>query len=144
MIYSSWSIHRLKLLWINHLKPNISVLLHSLVLEDIDLLEKLVLVGAQVRPRGIIFIRIAVLRLDVVVLNDLLDLSGRVLEISLRAQTLRDDGDVVVVPGCIELVLDGPNVHFLLINHDHHLFNIKNGLKSEIDSKTYLPFIFVL
>lgn len=71
------------------------------------------------------------MRLDVVVLHDLLDLSGRVVEVSLRAQTLGDDGDVVVVPGRIELVLDGSDVHFLLIYHYHHLFNIKielNGI----------------
>lgn len=96
-----------------------------MVLEDIDLLEKLVLVGAQVRTRGVVFIRIAVLRLDIVVLHDLLDLSGRVLEISLSAQTLGDYGDVVVVPSRIELVLDGSDVHFFLIYHYHHLYNIK-------------------
>lgn len=59
--------------------------------------------------------------LDVVVLDDLLDLSSGVLEISLGAQTLGDDCDMVVVPSRIKFILYSTNIDFFLIDHNHHL-----------------------
>lgn len=73
----------------------------------------------------IILIRRAVLGLDVVVLNYLLDFGGRVLEVGLGAQSLGYDGDVVVKSGCVELILYSPDIYLFLIYHDHHLYNIK-------------------
>ena len=59
--------------------------------------------------------------LDVIVRYDLLDLVAGVLEVSLGAQSLGDDGDVVIVFGRVVLVLDGADVDLLLVDHDHHL-----------------------
>lgn len=59
--------------------------------------------------------------LDVIVGDDLLDLEAGVLEVSLSAQALGNDGDVIVVFGCVIFVLNGANVDLLLVDHDHHL-----------------------
>lgn len=59
--------------------------------------------------------------LDIIVGNDLLDFKAGILKVGLSAQALGNDGDVIVVFGRIVLVLDGANVHLLLVNHDHHL-----------------------
>ena len=60
--------------------------------------------------------------LDVIVLYDLLNLGGGVLEVGLGAQTLGDDGDMVIVPSGVKLILYSTNIDLLLIDHDHHLY----------------------
>lgn len=75
----------------------------------------------RVAARLVVLVWRAVLGLDVVVLDDLLDLSSGVLEISLGAQTLGDDCDMVVVPSRIKFILYSTNIDFFLIDHNHHL-----------------------
>ena len=58
---------------------------------------------------------------DVILLEQLLNLLARVTEVGFGAEPLANDGDGVVVPGRLILVLNGSDVDFLLVNHDHHL-----------------------
>lgn len=126
LIHRSWSVHIVLELLIDHLKASVSVWLHSLILEYIDLLKKLVVVRAErVAAWRVVLVRGAVLGLDVVVLNDLLDLGSGVLEVSLCAETLWNDCDMIIIPSSIKFILYSTNIDFFLIDHNHHLYNIE-------------------
>lgn len=84
------------------------------------------------------------MRLNIVVLNDLLDLAARVLEVGLCAQALGNDSDVVIVSCGIKFILYSSNIYLFLIDHNHHLFNIEIGQNLKSPINTYLPLVLIL
>ena len=58
---------------------------------------------------------------EVVVTHDLLELGSSVREVRLGVEALGQNCNVVVVLGCLHLAVNGTDVHFLLVDHDHHL-----------------------
>lgn len=94
------------------------------VVFQMRLLQVLLRVLLRVVARGHLRVVVAVevaLVAEVVVSHDGLQLGGGVREVRLGIEALRQDGDVVVVLGRLHLAVNGADVHFLLVDHDHHL-----------------------
>lgn len=91
---------------------------------QLHLLEVLLRVLLRVVGGGELRVVVAVevaLVAEVVVTHDLLELGSGVGEVRLRVEALCQNCDVVVVLGCLHLTVNGADVHFLLVDHDHHL-----------------------
>ena len=58
---------------------------------------------------------------EVIIVDDLLQLCRSVRKVSLGMQSLSQNCDVIIVLGSLHLCVNGANVHFLLVDHDHHL-----------------------
>jgi hypothetical protein len=116
------SVHVIHLLVFNQLHVSVLVLVHSLVLKDINLLKQLVIIGADgVVTRRIVLNTRVFFAVNIIISDNGLDFACGILEVGLGTQSLRDNGDVIVVSSSIKFVLDCSDIDLLLINHNHHL-----------------------
>jgi hypothetical protein len=116
------SVHVIHLLVFNQLHVSVLVLVHSLVLKDINLLKQLVIIGADgVVTRRIVLNTRVFFAVNIIISDNGLDFACGVLKVGLGTQSLRDNGDVIVVSSSIKFVLDCSDIDLLLINHNHHL-----------------------